>query len=79
MTDKNNDGFEPGQDLSFADLMAMRAKGGEESMSAPTREDIDEMDRDGVIALLKAHGVEDAKGKIADLRKRLTSIMFVDL
>ncbi|KII11762.1 hypothetical protein [Phaeobacter sp. S60] len=75
-TAKNNDGFVPGQDLSFADLMAMRAA---KASGAPSREDIAEMGREDVIDLLKAHGVDAPKGKVDDLRARLISIMFADL
>lgn len=45
---------------------------------AVTREDIATMDRKDVVALLNAHGVEGATGKVADLRKWLVSVMFVD-
>lgn len=72
-TAKNNDGFVPGQDLSFADLMAMRAA---KASGGPSREEVAEMERDDVIALLKKNGVDDPKGKIADLRNRLTAILF---
>lgn len=76
MTEKNKDGFKPGQDLSFADLMQMRAT---KPTGAPTREDIAKMSREDVVELLKAHGVEAPKGKLDDLRENLIAIMFMDL
>jgi len=42
-------------------------------------EKIVEMERDDVIALLKKNGVDDPKGKIADLRNRLTAILFPEV
>ncbi len=71
MTELNKDGFAPGQELGFADLMRLRKKA-----SVPTREEIEDMERDDVIALLEANGVEDPKGKISDLRKRLNAIFY---
>lgn len=43
----------------------------------PTRESIATMPKAEVVEWLDAHGVEGAKGKVADLRKTLTEIMFV--
>lgn len=43
-----------------------------------TPEDIDALDRDAVVALLKSHGVEKPKGKIDDLKDDLKKIMFVN-
>ncbi len=45
----------------------------------PTREEIAKMPKPDLLEWLKAHGVEEPKGQVKDLRKRLTSIMFVDL
>lgn len=44
-----------------------------------TREAVAAMDRASLLDLLAAHGVEDAKGKTADLRATLARIMFVEL
>lgn len=71
---KNKDGFAPGQDLSFADLMAMRAAKAA-APAVPSREEIESMERDEVIGHLKASGVDDPKGKIADLRNRLVAML----
>lgn len=81
MTDKTKGGFTPGQDLSFADLMAMRAQ--PEPTDAPpplpTREEIAKMPKTEVISWLKAHGAEAPDGGVAELREELTAIMFADL
>ncbi|MEP1330563.1 hypothetical protein [Pseudophaeobacter sp.] len=45
----------------------------------PTREEIAKMPKPELLEWLRAHGVEEPKGQIKDLRKRLTSIMFADL
>lgn len=75
--------IKPGQDLSFADIMAMRfaPKDGqpvEAKAGIPTREDIATMPKTEVVDWLEAHGVEGAKGKVADLRKSLTEIMYME-
>lgn len=84
----NNDGFEPGQTLSFDDLLAMRHAGGviaklhpHESVTGDvpqTPEVITMMTKAEVVGWLKAHGVENPEGKVGDLRKQLTAIMFVE-
>ena len=54
-----------------------REKAKAEAAPAITREDIANMPKSEVIDLLAAHGVEGATGKVADLREKLTAIMFV--
>lgn len=45
----------------------------------PTRDDIAGMKRGEVVEWLKAHGVDDPKGPVADLRDDLSRVMFADL
>jgi hypothetical protein len=84
MTDevtKNKDGFEPGQDLSFADLMAMRAQkpNAAAPKQLPTREEIAKMPKADLIEWLAAHGADNPEGKVSELREQLTAIMYADL
>jgi hypothetical protein len=74
MTDKNKDGFLPGQDLTFEDLMKMRAK---PVRRLPTREEVLEMDKPEVLEWLEAHGVESPEGDVRKLRKTLNSVLYV--
>lgn len=81
MTEKTKGGFTPGQDLSFADLMAMRAQ--TEPTDAPTplptREDIATMPKAEVIEWLEAHGAEvDKRTGEEKLRAALLSVLFVE-
>ncbi len=84
----NADGFVPGQTVSFEEIKAAeyarRQKPAEDAGSAEpnipeTPEDIDALERDDVIALLKGHGVEKPKGKIGNLKADLKKIMFTSL
>lgn len=45
----------------------------------PTRESIAKMPKAEVIEWLEAHGVEKPQGPVADLRAKLTGIMFVEV
>jgi hypothetical protein len=54
-----------------------RATGGAQS-GIPTREEISKMGKGEVVDWLDAHGVEGAKGKVADLRNQLARILYVD-
>lgn len=74
--EKNKDGFEPGQDLTFEQLLAMR--GQVERPDPITREDIAKMPKADVIEHLTAHGIEAPEGKLDDLRAQLAAIMFVE-
>ena len=58
---------------------AYAPKGEAKPSKAITPEDIDGMKRADVIDLLAAHGVEGATGKVADLRKWLKRVMFVEV
>ncbi|MEO1108268.1 MAG: hypothetical protein AAFX90_10130 [Pseudomonadota bacterium] len=40
-------------------------------------EDVDALERDDVVELLKAHGVESPKGKVDELKAALKQVMFV--
>lgn len=74
--EKNKDGFEPGQDLTFEQILAMR---GQAERPAPiTREDIAKMPKAEVIEYLAAHGVDAPEGKLDDLRAQLVAIMFIE-
>ncbi|WP_372572905.1 hypothetical protein [Ruegeria jejuensis] len=44
-----------------------------------TRESIAKMPKAKVLAYLAEHGIDDAEGKVADLRELLTNVMFTDL
>lgn len=78
--DKNKDGFIPGQDLTLADILAMRCK--PEDTPAPTalpsREDIASMKKADLVDWLEAHGVEKPVGTNDELRAALISIMFIE-
>lgn len=51
---------------------------GQDVPSLPTRDEIATMKKAQVVEWLAAHGVEDAKGSVADLREALTAIMFME-
>jgi hypothetical protein len=73
MTKKNRDGFEPGQELSFQDLAAMRSK----SASKPnTLEELATLKKGELEALLRAEGIDKPEGKVEELREQLTAILF---
>ena len=74
---KNKDGFEAGQDLSFEDLMKLRA-GAAPQVEDDPRAEIAKMKKDDLIESLKAHGA-DTDGKVDELRERLAAIVLVDL
>ncbi len=76
MTAKNKDGFAPGQDLSFEDLMALRAVPNPRRI--PSREEVAKMPKPELVEWLEAHGIEGPEGGVADLRKSLTSILYVE-
>lgn len=57
-------------------ILDIRFKPKEET-SIPTREDIATMKKADIAEWLEAHGA-DAGGKVADMRKRLTQIMFLE-
>lgn len=78
--------FEPGQALSFADIMAMRsaakADAEQEQSDDLTREGIAKMKRADVVEYLEAHGLteDDCEGvKVGELREMLTNAVFADL
>lgn len=78
---QNKDGLEAGGDVSFADILALRAAKSvvvAEPVAGITRESIADMKKADLVPLLEAHGAETG-GKIDDLRDRLVSVMFVDL
>lgn len=72
----NEDGFEPGQFVTFEEIMAARQK--VYAGSLPTREEIATMKKADVVDWLKAHGVDDPTGSIAKLREKLTAIMYME-
>jgi len=47
--------------------------------SVPSREEIADMKRAEVKEWLAAHGVDDAKGNLAELRATLTKTLYTDL
>ena len=86
-TKTNDDGFEPGQPVTFDQIQRAEAK---RRMGAPKRENpdpkipvtpegIEKLKKPDLIELLKAHGVEKPEGKVDDMKARLKSVMFVDL
>lgn len=82
MAEKNNDGFEAGQELTFDQLLAMRGKATKpepEPEGIPTKTDIARMPKAELVEWLEAHGVEAPEGTAAELREKLTAIMFADL
>lgn len=72
----NEDGFEPGQLVTFEQIMAARQK--VYAGSLPTRDEIATMKKADVVEWLAAHGVDDATGTVVDLRKQLKQIMYVE-
>jgi|AACY02.3.fsa_nt_gi hypothetical protein len=73
----NKDGFEPGQDLTFADLLTMRGGKVEAKPAVPQSPDeIDDMKKAEVKEWLDAHGA-DTSGNVGEMRDRLKSVMFV--
>lgn len=72
----NKDGFEPGQDLTFADLLAIRAGKTERSDVPQSPDEINEMRKGDVREWLEAHGA-DTSGNVGEMRDRLKSVMFV--
>lgn len=50
-----------------------------ETPEAITPEDVDSMKRAELVDVLEAHGVENATGKVADLRRWVKRVMFADL
>lgn len=77
MTEKNQDGFEPGQELSFDELMKMRSAADADSAPA-TAGDIAKMKKAEVVEQLKQNGVEAPEGGVDVLRDQLTAILFPD-
>lgn len=73
--------FKPGQELTFADIMAMRALKSEPVGAGipSTPEDIDAIeDKDELRELLDAHGVEySGRAGIKSLKDALKGAMFV--
>ena len=76
----NRDGFEPGQSLTFAEVMhVMRAKRPGPSSVPDAPADIDAMGKAEVRGLLEAHGAEIPQGaKVADMRAALKRVMFME-
>lgn len=54
-------------------------KGQSQPTKVPSREDIDKMPKAEVVEWLEAHGVEEAEGKVGDLRAMLIQTLFADL
>lgn len=76
---KNNDGFEAGQDLTFADLLAMRSKAKATPIAPQSPDDIDQLGKADVREYLEAHGVDEIPGKVGEMRDLLKQVMFPDL
>jgi len=77
---KNNDGFEAGQDLTFADLLAMREGKVEKPALVPqSPDDIDQLGKGDVREYLEAHGVDDIPSKVGEMRDLLKQVMFAEL
>lgn len=72
----NEDGFEPGQPVTFEQIM--QARGRTETAALPTRDEIASMPKAEVVDWLQAHGVDEPKGKVSDLREELTRIMYME-
>lgn len=75
----NKDGFEPGQDLTFEDLLAMRGKPKAQAPVPETADDIDQLGKADVREYLEAHGVEDIPAKVGEMRDLLKQVMFAGL
>lgn len=74
---KNKDGFEPGQNLSFNDILAMRSKAGAVDTLPESPEDVDAMKKADVKAHLEAHEAETG-GTVVEMRDRLKSVLFLE-
>lgn len=77
----NQDGFEPGQDVSFSEIVLLNKKPAsqdeDESPEAITRDSIAAMKKGDVRELLEAHGAS-TEGGVAEMRERLVEVMFVE-
>lgn len=74
---KNKDGHEAGEELSLAQILAMRGSAPLEP-SAPGP-DIDAMDGPELTESLEAHGVTDVPHKVDERRALLKSIVLVNI
>lgn len=72
----NEDGFQPGQAVTFEDIMSARAIPHRPGL--PGKDEIASMKKDEVVSWLEAHGVEGPTGKVADLRVKLAEIMYME-
>lgn len=75
----NKDGFNPGQDLTFEDLLAMRGKPKSKAITPQTANDINQIGKADVREYLEAHGVEEIPEKVNEMRELLKQVMFADL
>lgn len=77
---KNQDGFEPGQFVTWQELVETKAKRRDAvEVPAITREDVASMKASEIRNLAAAHGLATEGVKLADLRQQVEAAIFVNL